>query len=445
MKGSIFKSVAPNGRVSWRFQIDAGRDEDGNRIRVSESGFRLEREAQNALSGKMQELRAGLVRTSATLKDYLERWLPYHAKAKPLSPTTAGRYESLAVHVTKALGAVPLKDLTPFVFDDLYVKLSGKLSAKTIREVHNVVHVALKRAVKTKLIPFNPADNCDLPRVDQKEAVALNADQLDAYQRAAAGKWADLVIRLAAATGARRGELLACRWSDLDWTSSKLRIERSLYQVKKTVGLKPTKTRQARTVTVPASLIEYLKMHREQQNQNRAMFGQDYRADLDLVFCTPAGDFLKPDSVSWAARDIARQAGIKASLHSLRHTHASALLAAGVPIANVSKRLGHRDSYTTAKIYQHALPDTDQDVAATWDKLMGEKRERKPVAQNGTNSEGEKGASDSKQRGKPGVPRGIRTPVTAVKGRCPRPLDDGDNCGVLPLQCSKCRSFAATC
>ena len=57
-----------------------------------------------------------------------------------------------------------------------------------------------------------------------------------------------------------------------------------------------------------------------------------------------------------------------------------------MPIANVSKRLGHRDAYTTAKIYQHALPDTDQDVAATWDKLMAEKAEKKPVAQIGTTS-----------------------------------------------------------
>ena len=68
------------------------------------------------------------------------------------------------------------------------------------------------------------------------------------------------------------------------------------------------------------------------------------------------------------------------SLHSLRHAHASTLLSPACPIANVSKRLGHRDAYTTAKIYQHPLPDTDQDVAATWDKLMAEKRQPKPVA-----------------------------------------------------------------
>jgi len=339
----------------------------------------------------MQDLKGGHVNTLSTFKEYMSRWLPYHAKAKPLEPTTAGRYVSLAAHAIQALGSTPLKDLTTFVLDDLYVKLSETLSAKTVREVHNVVHVALKRAVKTKLIPFNPADGCDLPRVDQKEAVALSGDQLTAYQQAAAGKWADLLIRLAAAIGARRGELLACRWSDLDWKTCRLRIERSLYQVNRQIGIKTTKSRRARTVTVPQSLMEYLRLHHEQQEQSRAMFGADYRADLDLIFCTPEGNYRKPDSVSWAACDIAHRAGLKGvSLHSLRHTHASTLLHAGVPIANVSQRLGHRDSYTTAKIYQHALPDTDQDVAATWDKLMAENAAPKPLAQFGTTEEGKK-------------------------------------------------------
>jgi integrase len=236
--------------------------------------------------------------------------------------------------------------------------------------------------------------------VDTKEAIALSPQQLETYEQTAAGHWADLVIRLAGAIGARRGELLACRWPDLDWETQKLRIERSLYQIwvarpdskKKEcrMGIKSVKNRQARTVTVPASLIEYLKLHREQQQHEREMFGSDYRADLDLIFCLPDGNYRKPDTVSWAVRDLARRAGLKgASLHTLRHTHASTLLANGVPIANVSKRLGHRDSHTTAKIYQHALPDTDQDVAAAWDKLKAGAVEKaaitKPPAQIGTN------------------------------------------------------------
>jgi integrase len=120
------------------------------------------------------------------------------------------------------------------------------------------------------------------------------------------------------------------------------------------------------------------------------MFGADYRTDLDLIFCDPQGNYRKPDSVSWAVCDVARRAGLQGvGLHALRHTHASVLLHAGVPVTNVSKRLGHRDAYTTAKIYAHALPDTDQDVAATWDKIMAPKAAPELQAQRGTMEPGE--------------------------------------------------------
>jgi integrase len=120
------------------------------------------------------------------------------------------------------------------------------------------------------------------------------------------------------------------------------------------------------------------------------MFGPDYRTNLDLIFADPAGNYLLPSSVTRAAVRLAKKAGLKGvGIHSLRHTHASVLLANGVPVANVSKRLGHRDPYTTAKIYQHALPDTDQDVAVTWDKLVAEKPAEKFPAQNGTNEQRE--------------------------------------------------------
>ncbi len=311
MKGWVFKSVTPNGRVSWRHQIDAGRDENGKPIRKSESGFRLEREADDGWREKIRALKrggpVGTVGTVVSLKQYLERWLPYHAKAKPLAPKTAERYASLTAHAIRNLGTVPLKDLTTFMLDELDVKLAETLSAKTVREVHNVGHVAPKRAVKMKLIPFNPADGCDLPRLEQKEAVALNPDQLAAYQAAAAGTWVDLLIPLAAAIGARRGKFLATRWSDRDWDANRLRIERSLDQVKGEIGIKPTKTRQVRVVSVPPSLMEYLKLQREAQEEDRTLFGPDYRTDLDLIFADPAGNYLLPSSISRAAVRLAKR------------------------------------------------------------------------------------------------------------------------------------------
>jgi integrase len=381
MKGSIFKSTSKAGKTTWRYQIVAGRDESGKPVRLGKSGFRLEREAADAMREALQELQRGPINTTSTLGEYLPQWLDYHARAKPLSPTTAETYACMIRHVARALGKVALRELTTFQLDDFYQKLAETLSAKTIREVHGVLRVALKRAVKTRLIPHNPALDCDLPRLDPKEAPALNPAQIAAFQQAASGSWVDLIVRLAAATGARRGELLACRWADLDFVAARLRIERSLYEVKGAIGVKTTKNRQARVVAIPASLVEYLRVHQEQQARIREMFGADYRSDLDLIFTAPDGGYLRPHSVTRAASRIAKQAGTPGALHVLRHSHASGLLAAGVPITNVAARLGHRSIATTSKIYAHALPGTDKDVAEVWEKLTAPQPEPERTAQ----------------------------------------------------------------
>ena len=406
MKGAIFKATSKAGRTTWRYQIDAGRDENGNRIRPSESGFKLEREASDAMNAAIRDLKGGYVRTAGTLGDFLRRWLPYHATAKKLSPKSVERNPSLAAHVISALGHVALKDLTPFLFDDLYVKLltmpqpkTGRaLSAKTIRNIHGLVHTALRRAVKTKLIPFNPTAGCDLPRVDQREMRVLNSQQLTKYQQTATGSWVDLLIRVTAATGVRRGEALACRWSDFSFDTLELRIERSLYQVKlkgqkSEIGIKTTKTRQTRVVVIPESLVEYLKFQKQAQEQRAALVGVAYRRDLDLIFAGTAGEFLLPSSVTRASKRMVKKAGFAGMqpLHGLRHTHASMLIKGGAPVPEVSKRLGHRDPHTTAKLYAHALPDTGQNTAKLWDKMMAEESaEPKLVAQLGTIPEVEK-------------------------------------------------------
>jgi integrase len=93
------------------------------------------------------------------------------------------------------------------------------------------------------------------------------------------------------------------------------------------------------------------------QDQARQMFGTGYRTDLNLVFCQPDGDYIRPDTVTKAVRRLAKKAGFSGvSLHTLRHSHGSQLLSAGVPLPAVSKRLGHSNIYVTATVYAHALP-----------------------------------------------------------------------------------------
>jgi integrase len=175
--------------------------------------------------------------------------------------------------------------------------------------------------------------------------------------------WLYLLLLLGAATGCRRGEMLALEWTDIDFERRRLTVSRSLAQTRaKGVFLKCTKGGERREFSLPLLALEALQAHRTQQAQNRTMFGADYRSNLNLIFATPEGDYLKPDSVTAKVCFIARKLGFPKgiSLHTLRHTRGSHLLSHGVPLAAVSERLGHSDPGTTMRIYSHAIKRDDQ-------------------------------------------------------------------------------------
>jgi integrase len=134
--------------------------------------------------------------------------------------------------------------------------------------------------------------------------------------------------------------------------------------------VKPTKTRSERRIQLSPDTLAYLDLHRERQRQEAALFGPDYRHDLDLILAAPDGSYLKPQTLTMTVRRLARRAGLKGvGLHTLRHSHASIMLANGAPLAAVSKRLGHRDTHTTARVYSHALPSDEEKLADLWDAI----------------------------------------------------------------------------
>jgi integrase len=127
-----------------------------------------------------------------------------------------------------------------------------------------------------------------------------------------------------------------------------------------------------RPISLLQSTLTALELHRQKQAAFRAQFGPDYRTDLDLIFTNPDGTPLKRNSISSAVSLLFRRLKLPqgASLHSLRHTHASLLLADGVDLATVSERLGHSSVRVTADIYSHAIRGRDQEAARRWDTLM---------------------------------------------------------------------------
>jgi integrase len=387
VKGSIFKRKLPSGKVSWCLQLEAGSSPGGKRIRIFRSGFQRKADAERELRRLLDEKDAGslLKPDPRTFAAFLDEWFANHA-SRHCAPKTVERYRQLAGYVLPHLGHLPLAEITPLQIERLlnHLKDAGgrdrktgqprPLSARSVRHVAGLLSVAFRTAVRWKLVRSSPTEGVQLPRLERREKMALDAEQLAWYLETAKARapWLYPILLFAAATGARRGEILALRWSDVDLARGFARIQRSLEQTRAGVRLKGTKTGSSRIVPLPRSVVSVLEQLRSEQAGNREFFGPDYRSDLDLVFCAPNGDYLKPDSVTAKACLIAREAGLKGvGLHTLRHTHGSQLLSAGIPLPTVSKRLGHASTWVTANIYSHAIASDELAAAEKWDAAFG--------------------------------------------------------------------------
>jgi integrase len=151
-------------------------------------------------------------------------------------------------------------------------------------------------------------------------------------------------------------------------------VGRSLTQTRDVLEFKGTKTDEPRAVTLPTSAIAALNTLRKRQDEFRRQHGPDYRGDLDLIFANLDGTPFKPDSISAAVSLLFRRLKLPkgASLHSLRHTHTSHLLASGVPLPAVSARLGHASIRTTQEIYSHMIDGQDKAAAEAWEKFQNQ-------------------------------------------------------------------------
>jgi integrase len=162
-------------------------------------------------------------------------------------------------------------------------------------------------------------------------------------------------------------------------------IARSLTQTRTVLEFKCTKTEEPRPVTLPVSALAALDDHRKRQDEFRRQYGPEYHADLDLIFANPDGTPFKPDSISAAVSLLFRRLKLPkgASLHSLRHSHCSHLLASGVPLPAVSARLGHGSIRTTQEIYSHMIHGQDDEAARKWEEFQNQPTDGEPQQQKG--------------------------------------------------------------
>jgi integrase len=172
------------------------------------------------------------------------------------------------------------------------------------------------------------------------------------------------MLRVIAATGARRGEVCALRWSDLDTQAGALTIRRSLAAVVGGPIEKDTKTHAARRIALDKATLAALASHRATAVERAAVGGFSF--DVNSFMFTSANGVspVHPDALTSVFRRLCDKLGLKGvRLHDLRHLHATQLLAAGVPVRTVSGRLGHANAATTLNVYAHFLEASDRDAA----------------------------------------------------------------------------------
>ena len=323
-------------------------------------------------AARLRHHAAGVTTDRLTVGAYLTEWL--ELQRARVEPSTASSYAGVvANHLVPSLGTTTLEELRVTQIEALYARLlvdpgprGRPLSLRTVRYVHAVLHKALADAVRTELLARNVADRATVPKRDHgrpqapRELRCWTAEQLRAFLDQTAGSPYGLLWRVAAATGLRRGELLGLRWDDLDLDGRTLTVRRALTFVDGEPRFKRPKTSRTRTLRLDTTTLGFLALHRVAAEGDAC----------GLVF-NHEGEPIDPMTVTLAFRQAVARSGLpRIRLHDLRHTHATLLLAGGVPVKVVSERLGHATIALTLDIYAHVLPAMDGDAADRFGALL---------------------------------------------------------------------------
>jgi integrase len=318
---------------------------------------------------------AGL-RSGLSVGEYLEQWLA-HVRGRVRAVTYEGYRTLLRRHVLPSLGEVPLEALRPLALQQLYARLlaevSGgrRLSGGTVLNVHLVVTQALGQAVRWQLLSANPAAGAQPPRPRRPPRVVVDPALLARLLDATAGTALQLPAAVAAATGMRRGEILALRWSDLSDEFAFAHVQRTLQPTEDGLVIEEPKTaRSRRRIALPRFLLPYLQQQQHHQAARRSAAGGGWQEN-DLLVDRGNGRPLNPDTLSagWA-RFIRSNNLPRVRFHDLRHAHATLMLLQGVHPKVVSERLGHASIGITLDTYSHVLPSLQGEAVRAFDALF---------------------------------------------------------------------------
>ena len=312
-----------------------------------------------------------------TVAAWLRTWFELYAKPH-IRPSTMNYYHrNIEQHIIPAIGDIPLNKLTTRDLQKLCNDLQSNgrlrkvqkkekpgLSNSTVRGIHMMLHNALDRAMKEKLILSNPTENCIIPKIEKQEMKILRPDPISSYLNAAERRNALPMFYLELVSGLRKGELTALLWSDLDIQNRTISVSKQY--VKNPNGelalTRPKTETSVRKVSIPQEAVDLLISEHDKHPDNPYMFPSPI-----------TGEMYYPDSIVNLHKKILKDAGLPhIRFHDLRHTFATLALQNGVDVKTVSSMLGHYDAGFTLRTYTHATRQMQQKAAEKMGSFMAQ-------------------------------------------------------------------------
>lgn len=279
---------------------------------------------------------------------------------------------TVRLHILPAIGKVKIQSLSTAQIQTFYNGLQrAGLSAKTIKNIHGVLHRALNDAVSIGLIRFNPCTACKLPKVMKPEINPFDEKQMAGFLNAIRGHKYENLFILTLFCGLRQGEVLGLSWDCVD--SGVITINKQLQRVRDgshSYLLAPTKNDKARYIKPAQTVLNALQSEQVKQNLARLKAGPAWNNDKNLVFTDEFGHSLSAQTVYLHFKKIAADIGApQARFHDLRHSYAVLALKAGDDIKTVQSNLGHHTAAFTLDTYAYVTEQMKQESA---DRMEGQ-------------------------------------------------------------------------
>lgn len=367
------------GRRRWQLRAYAGTDDEGHKhwaTKTVTAGIRGAEHALNEFAAEVNK-RPRSTSRSATVGELFDKWLAQlgaHGRAPATVRDYRSKYHS---YIRPRFAEVPVSRLSAADLDALYAYLHATGRAPgTIRKTHAIIRKALDQARRWGWIATNPADDATPPSIRGHRPSPPDPACIPAILAAAdtLTPQAQLLIRLALSTGARRGELVALTWGDIDLDAPAVHIRSSLSRdLDGNLIRKPTKTHATAWVLIDAGTATLLERWRATQDTNAAL--EHVALDGDSFVLTPDLMARRPYGPDWASgiwSNVRGHNGVPdCPLKDLRHLSATYLLGQGVPIAEIAARLRHASPSTTLRFYAGTSPEMQEASRKALGKAFG--------------------------------------------------------------------------